>query len=217
MAVEVITLAELALRMTAQEVPTEHTAFVCPCCGTVQSQTSLLRAGAKPGNEADSALGFSCVGRFSKAGEWNGKDPERRKVPGCNWSLGGFLQIHTLAVSMEGRARPAFQLATREQAQRLMARGGDPEPPPPLPELRVGLAARYRDKYGKRRDAEILELLEGGTPQTRPVRLAYRLKPEGPLREAVARHLVNARTLSCYWVEPAESLPPQSEGRTSDP
>jgi hypothetical protein len=95
-----------------------HWAFVCPVCRTVQSMESLRRAGVRP-DDADKFLAFSCVGRWTGAGEHpsNGK-PGR----GCNWSLGGLFSIHKLEVVLDGGVRPAFEPASAEQAQELLRR-----------------------------------------------------------------------------------------------
>lgn len=98
-------------------VEARHWAFKCPMCSTVQSAESLFRAGAIE-EIIDGNLGFSCVGRFSGAGEYNRKT----HVPGsgCNWTLGGFLQIHQLEVELEtGGVRPCFEIATPDEAQAL--------------------------------------------------------------------------------------------------
>lgn len=111
---EEITVAEFKARMLGQGVSSSnHTALICPACGTVQSITDHLKAGATP-EEAESAIGFSCVGRRTGAGE----PKTENKGKGCNWSLGGLLQIHELTVVTEdGVKHPRFAFATPEQAQ----------------------------------------------------------------------------------------------------
>lgn len=125
---EKITLVELHARLRAQGVSSpNHYAFKCPVCGTVQSMASLVQAGASV-EKVESAIGFSCEGRFSRAGEWpsrkdkSGKAADRRKVRGCNWTLGGFLQVHKLEVEMDGgETSPAFEIASADEARALEA------------------------------------------------------------------------------------------------
>ena len=111
---EEISVAEFRARMMAQGVSSSnHTALICPACGTVQSIADHIKAGASP-EEAERAIGFSCVGRRTNAG------PPRKKPDGkpCNWSLGGLLQIHTLTVVTEdGEKHPRFAFATPDQAK----------------------------------------------------------------------------------------------------
>lgn len=75
-----------------------HWRFVCPSCGTVQTPQDLLDAGLSK-EEAHRVMAYSCVGRFTRA-------------KGCDWTLGGLLQIHTLEVQFEdGTKRPTFEFA----------------------------------------------------------------------------------------------------------
>lgn len=91
--------------------------FVCPACGTVQSveqlRTAIMAAGGGP-DDWQRYVGFSCIGRFTGAGD-SGISAHRRGKPwgkGCNWTLGGLLHIHTLEVIMEdGHNRPTFDFA----------------------------------------------------------------------------------------------------------
>ena len=80
--------------------------FKCPRCGTVQTAQDLLDAGITK-DKVEGFIAFSCIGRF------NGKET------GCDWTLGGFLQIHNLVVTLEedGKTheRPTFEFA--EEAQ----------------------------------------------------------------------------------------------------
>ena len=110
---ERIDMEEFQRRVRAQGVSREHYAFVCPICGTVQSLALLLKYA--PPEHADRAIGFSCVGRFSGAGAWTGKP--NPAAPGCNWTLGGLLQMHMLEVETV----PWFRLASPAEAQALMA------------------------------------------------------------------------------------------------
>lgn len=111
---EEITLDEFRARMMAQGVSiSNHTALICPACGTIQSITDHLKAGATV-EEAERTIGFSCVGRRTGAGEPRAEN----KGKGCNWSLGGLLQIHELTVvTPDGKKHPRFAFATPEEAQ----------------------------------------------------------------------------------------------------
>ena len=88
---------------------------ICPMCGTAQTGSDLIRAGAgKTFDEIEKYLGFSCVGRFAGAG------PPRKSADGkpCNWTLGGLLSAHKLeVVAPDGEKHPRFEVATPEQAQ----------------------------------------------------------------------------------------------------
>jgi hypothetical protein len=95
--------------------------FVCPACGTVQSAADLLATGKfKPGSgEVNSVLGFSCIGRFTGKGDEGigAKNHGETWTNGCNWTLGGLLQIHTSEVVFEdGGARPVFEFAESQPA-----------------------------------------------------------------------------------------------------
>lgn len=98
----------------AQGVPREHMAFECPMCGTIQSAADLIKAGVgKDFDEVSNYLGFSCVGRFTKAG------PPRKEPDGkpCNWSLGGLFQMHKLEVVTEdGKHHPHFAPVSQGKA-----------------------------------------------------------------------------------------------------
>lgn len=119
-----ITLADLHAQMKAQGVSThDHSAFKCPACGTAQSMATLRRAGV-PGGEIERVIAFSCEGRWTKAGPpAHGDSAEaeaRRKIRGCDWTLGGLFRIHTLEVIYpDGVARPTFELAKPDEAQAL--------------------------------------------------------------------------------------------------
>lgn len=91
--------------------------FVCPACGTVQSGENFVATGKFSFEKPDallSVLGYSCIGRFT------GKDDEgiaakgrgEKWDKGCNWTLGGLFQIHTLEVIDEnGKCVPHFEFA----------------------------------------------------------------------------------------------------------
>jgi hypothetical protein len=119
-----ITVAEAHEAFKGQGVSEpKHYAFICPVCGTVQSMASLVKAGDTP-EMVERHIAFNCEGRFSGAGPWNpGKSKKARdlrKIRGCDWTLGGLFQFHTLEiVDEEGNTRPAFEIASPEQAQEL--------------------------------------------------------------------------------------------------
>lgn len=123
-----ITLAEAHARMKAQEVKSpRHFAFRCPVCGTVQSMASLVAAGADPAR-VERSIAFSCEGRFRDSGPWPGdkdksrKAAERRKVRGCDWTLGGLFSIHKLEIEYpDGKVSPSFEIASPEEAMALHA------------------------------------------------------------------------------------------------
>ena len=88
---------------------------ICPMCGTAQTGSDLIRAGAgETFDEIEKYLGFSCVGRFTGANSPR-KSPDGKP---CNWTLGGLLQLHKLeVVAPDGEKHPRFEVATPEQAQ----------------------------------------------------------------------------------------------------
>jgi len=83
--------------------------FVCPQCGTKQTPTDVEAAGGNPTTQA----GFSCIGRF-------------RKDVGCDWTLGGLFQIHTVTVvNDDGTKFPFFELAEAGETSDVdQAKGG---------------------------------------------------------------------------------------------
>lgn len=88
--------------------------FVCPICKTVQGVPDFYKAGFEPGKgEVNKYLAFSCIGRFTNAGPWQGGAPGR----GCDWTLGGLFQVHSLVViDEEGVEHPRFEFA--EEAEK---------------------------------------------------------------------------------------------------
>jgi hypothetical protein len=113
---KVVPLQEYLDAATAQGVPREHIALKCSMCGTVQSATDLIKAGAgKDFDDVEGFLGFSCVGRFTNAGPLEkGAKPGK----GCDWTLGGLFSLHKLEVVTEdGKHHPRFELASPEEAQ----------------------------------------------------------------------------------------------------
>ena len=121
---EVVKVADWHARMKAQGVAgTEHIAFKCPMCGTVQSIASLVRAGVDPKDAEGKYIGFSCEGRFTNAGP-PPKHPGAAKIGkrGCNWTLGGLFKLHQIEVETEdGKRHPTFALATPDEARALVA------------------------------------------------------------------------------------------------
>ena len=95
-----ITLEEYKKQMKAQNCELEDVKFICPRCKTHQSARDLINAGAgKDIDEVEKYLAFSCVGRFDK-------------TKGCDWTLGGLFQIHTLeVVTPDGKRHPRFEVA----------------------------------------------------------------------------------------------------------
>ena len=72
--------------------------FVCPKCKTVQTLQDIIDTGVSI-EDAQGYFAYSCIGRFTKE-------------KGCNWTLGGLLQIHTTEVIMpDGKKRPVFEFA----------------------------------------------------------------------------------------------------------
>jgi len=75
---------------------------ICPNCKTIQSVQDFYDAGIEI-KEASSFFGFSCIGRFTKK-------------KGCDWTLGGLLQIHDLElIDEEGIEHPRFEIAEIEK------------------------------------------------------------------------------------------------------
>lgn len=112
-----LTVEEFQTELKAQGVRShEHFAFRCVMCGTIQSGRDLIEAGAgKTFDEIEKFLGFSCVGRWTKAGPHKKGNPPGR---GCDWTLGGLFNFHDLAVTTpDGEKHPRFELATPEEAQ----------------------------------------------------------------------------------------------------
>jgi hypothetical protein len=123
---EVIDVPEFYARLKAQGVSnSNHACLICPICKTPQSMASLIAAGATP-ERAESSVGFSCEGRLTNAGPWpsekdkSKKAVARRKVRGCDWTLGGLFRLHELEVQTEdGEKHPRFVIASAEVAQEL--------------------------------------------------------------------------------------------------
>jgi len=63
-------------------------------------------------------FGFSCVGRFTGAGNPPKPEDKGKEQKGCNWTLGGLFQMHDLeVVTPDGKKHPCFEPATPEQAK----------------------------------------------------------------------------------------------------
>lgn len=109
-----ISLSDFHSELKAQGVKREDLAFRCPVCRTIQSARDLIAAGAGGSfDEVEKYIGFSCVGRFTNAGP-------ARKVPDgkpCDWSLGGLLRLHDLAVMTDAGERPTFEPVSPDEAQ----------------------------------------------------------------------------------------------------
>lgn len=118
-----LTLEQFKQQLKDQNVERLDFAFACPMCGTIQSARLLIKAGAGEDFDAVSrVVGFSCVGRFTGKGS---PSDESTKQQGCNWTLGGLFQTHSLEViTPDGERHPHFEPATAEQAQELANRLG---------------------------------------------------------------------------------------------
>lgn len=95
-----MTLEEFQKEIKAQGTKRiEDVKFRCPSCGTDQCAQDLIDAGAGSDiDEVEPYLAFSCVGRWSSE-------------MGCNWTLGGLFQIHSLEViTPDGKHHPRFEL-----------------------------------------------------------------------------------------------------------
>jgi hypothetical protein len=85
--------------------------FICPICKTRQNANDFFATGQfKPGTgEVNKYLGFSCIGRFTGAGPHK---PGRAPGRGCDWTLGGLLQVHELEIILpNGKRSPAMEMA----------------------------------------------------------------------------------------------------------
>lgn len=67
--------------------------FKCPSCGHIQCGADFEAIGQDRGNAS-----FNCIGRHKKG-------------VGCDWSLGGLLQIHSTVVVKELQLFPVFEMA----------------------------------------------------------------------------------------------------------
>jgi len=104
-----------------QGVPREHIAFICPMCGTVQSMTDLIHAGAGADTDAvEPFIAFSCVGRWTHRKPPPSKSEYGKQV-GCDWTLGGLFNFAKFyVIDDEGKKHPRFMPASAEVAQEHM-------------------------------------------------------------------------------------------------
>ncbi len=109
-----MTLEEFHAACKAQAPSADVIVFKCPMCGTLQTARDLMAAGAGADFDAvERYLGFSCIGRFTRAGS------PRAKPDGnpCNWTLGGLFRTHRLEViTPDGKHHPRFELVERAEA-----------------------------------------------------------------------------------------------------
>lgn len=77
--------------------------FQCVRCGHVQTGRDFMEAGLSK-EDAKARMYFSCIGRV------NGGES------GCDWSLGGLFQLHTLEVVDEEGVMPVFEFAPNAPA-----------------------------------------------------------------------------------------------------
>jgi hypothetical protein len=99
-----LTIDEYFSAIESQNVPRKDATFLCPHCGTLQSANDLIKAGAgKTSDDISGVLAFSCIGRWDNS-------------KGCDWTLGGLIQIHELEViDSKGIAYPRFIPISAEQ------------------------------------------------------------------------------------------------------
>ncbi len=82
--------------------------FICPVCGFNQSVQDYIDAGAP-----DSAIAFSCVGRWVSPSKDAFSDDDR-PIP-CNYAGGGLFRLNP--VKIEGIEVTCFDFADREVDQ----------------------------------------------------------------------------------------------------
>lgn len=117
-----IPLDQFQAEYKAQAKKREDIVVICPACGSLQNGRDLIKAGAgECMDDLQGRFGFSCVGR------WTGKGSATEEVKaagkGCNWTLGGMFQIHTLTVvDPDGIEHPFFELASKEVADAYRAK-----------------------------------------------------------------------------------------------
>ncbi|WP_236167401.1 VVA0879 family protein [Pseudomonas fulva] len=117
-----ISLEQFQAEYKAQADKREDIVVICPACGTLQNGQDLIKAGAgECMDDLQGRFGFSCVGR------WTGKGSATADViaagQGCNWTLGGMFQIHTLTVvDPDGNEHAFFELASKEAADAYRAK-----------------------------------------------------------------------------------------------
>lgn len=109
MTVETISLDQFHDRIKNQGAARiEDVEFICPMCKHHQTGQDLIDAGAGSNmNEIERYLAFSCVGRWTGAGQFD----ESAGGP-CDWTLGGLFSIHKLVVvDPDGKEFPRFEVA----------------------------------------------------------------------------------------------------------
>ncbi len=67
--------------------------FICVVCGNIQCGKDFVAIGENPQQSS-----FNCIGRYTKE-------------KGCDWTLGGFLQIHKTVVLKDLQIFPVFEMA----------------------------------------------------------------------------------------------------------
>lgn len=70
--------------------------FVCPKCKTKQTINDFVEKTDVPLEDIPGYIAFSCIGRFNE-------------YIGCDWTLGGLLQIHELEIELDDGIRRAFE------------------------------------------------------------------------------------------------------------
>lgn len=70
-------------------------AFKCPSCNNIQTAQDFIDNKIE---DPKNKVYFNCIGRYVK-----GK--------GCDWSLGGLLQIHKVSVLKDAKVYPVFEMA----------------------------------------------------------------------------------------------------------
>ena len=73
--------------------------FRCPKCDTKQNFNDFVKFTELTPDDITKYIAFSCIGRFTDK-------------MGCNWTLGGLFQMHTLEITdPEGNNHPMFEFA----------------------------------------------------------------------------------------------------------
>lgn len=70
-------------------------AFKCPRCGNIQTAQDFIDKGIE---SPEDKVYFNCIGRYAKG-------------TGCDWSLGGLLQINKVSVMKDAIIIPVFEMA----------------------------------------------------------------------------------------------------------
>ena len=87
----------------------------CPMCKHPQSVDDYIERTDLRGKDIEKRFGWSCIGRSLKKQEViksKGDFPYYFKGGGCNWTLGGFFQLHKATVeNEEGKPCPCFDFA----------------------------------------------------------------------------------------------------------